>query len=62
MFADEELKELKFCVNEMIARRIEYKHTEINKMRLELNDKYLDLDYKLLNKILNRIKCGITQR
>ena len=52
MFTEEELKELKLCVNEMIASRIQYRHSETNKVRLDLNEKYLELDYKLLNKIL----------
>lgn len=55
MFTDEELKELKLCVNEMIASRIRYKHSETNEVRLSMNKTYLELDYKLLNKILKKL-------
>lgn len=55
MFTEEELKELKLCVNEMISSRIQYSHLETNDSRLVQNKKYLDLDYELLEKIINGI-------
>lgn len=55
MFTNEDLKELKLCVNEMISSRIQYSHLEANKNRLIENEKYLELDYRLLEKILNEM-------
>lgn len=51
-FSNEELQELKKCVNEMISSRIQYKNIEKNETRKMDNEKYLNLDYKLLDKIL----------
>lgn len=54
---EEELIELKLCVNEMIAKRQVYKQQEDPnlKLRLNKNSKFLKLDYKLLKKILKEI-------
>ncbi|MGL5149905.1 MAG: hypothetical protein ACRC7N_04925 [Clostridium sp.] len=52
MFNKEELKELKFSINTMISERISYRMYETSKKRLEANEKYLQLDYELLAKII----------
>lgn len=56
MFNKEELKELKYCVNNMIVSRQTYKTYEDSESRLNDNDKFLDLDYRLVEKILNLLK------
>lgn len=51
-FSNEEIQELKRCINEMISSRIQYSHTENNEIRKMDNKTYLDLDYRLLDKVL----------
>lgn len=60
-FSNEEIQELKKCINEMIASRIQYGHAENNNVRKCNNEKYLELDYKLLDKILKVEKEYILQ-
>lgn len=52
----EELKELKLSINEMISRRIQYGFSKDNQLRLDLNQKYLTMDYHLLEVIIKEIK------
>lgn len=52
----EELKELKMALNELISSRIIYRSTEKSKVRLSDNEKYLLLDYKLLEEIIKSEK------
>lgn len=52
----EELKELKLSVNEMISRRIQYGFSKDNQLRLDLNQKYLTMDYHLLEVIIKEIE------
>lgn len=51
----EELIEIKKCINTMIKDRIYYSTIETSKGRLTDNKKYLDLDYKLLDKVVKEI-------
>lgn len=52
----EELKELKLSINEMISRRIQYGFSKDNQLRLDLNQKYLTMDYHLLEVIIKEIE------
>lgn len=52
----EELKELKLSVNEMISRRIQYGFSKDNQLRLDLNQKYLTMDYHLLEVIIKEME------
>lgn len=52
MFNKEELKEIKLALNSMIASRQTYKAYETNEVRLAENEKYLLLDYALVEKIV----------
>jgi hypothetical protein len=47
------LKEAIACVNEMIVRRIEYSFSKDNNTRLRDNKKALQIDYELLEILLN---------
>ncbi|MGL5328875.1 MAG: hypothetical protein ACRDD7_06375 [Peptostreptococcaceae bacterium] len=52
MFSKEELKEIKLALNSMIASRQTYKAYETNEVRLADNERYLLLDYALIQKIV----------
>ncbi|MGL5330258.1 MAG: hypothetical protein ACRDD7_13385 [Peptostreptococcaceae bacterium] len=52
MFSKEELKEIKLSLNHMIASRQTYKAYESNEVRLADNERYLLLDYALIQKIV----------
>ena len=51
-----ELEEIKLCINTMISERIKYERFEKNNNRLSTNEKYKQMDYDLLDRILNEIK------
>ena len=55
-FSIEELEEIKLCINTMISERIKYECFENNNNRLSANEKYKQMDYELLDRILNEIK------
>jgi hypothetical protein len=55
-FSNEEMEELRRCINTMISSRIEYKYIENSEARIELNNKYLKMDYLLLDKVLKELK------
>ena len=55
-FSKEELQELKRCINCMIGNRIQYSIVEMNEKRNELNETYKQMDYDLLEKVMNGIK------
>ena len=55
-FTVEELEEIKFCINTMISERIKYERFEKNNNRLSTNEKHKQMDYDLLNRVLNEIK------
>lgn len=48
----EELKELKMCINTMVAERLKYTYIETNEERLKINKKFLDVDYELLRQVI----------
>lgn len=48
----EELKELKMCINTMVAERLKYTYIETNEERLKTNKKFLDKDYELLRQVI----------
>lgn len=54
-FTLEELIEIKKALNGMIGQRIQYEIIETNNKRLEDNEKYKQLDYNLLNKVIKEI-------
>ena len=54
-FTLEELIEIKKALNGMIGQRIQYEIIEINNKRLEDNEKYKQLDYNLLDKVIKEI-------
>lgn len=56
MFNKKELQEIKYCVNNMIVSRQTYKTYENNEYRLCENDKFLELDYQLVKKIINMMQ------
>jgi hypothetical protein len=51
-FDKQELEELKRAVNTLIGERIRYKIIESNENRVKASDEYLDMDYKILEKII----------
>ena len=51
-----ELEEIKLCINTMISERIKYECFENNDNRLSTNEKHKQMDYDLLNRVLNEIK------
>ena len=55
-FTIEELEEIKLCINTMISERIKYECFENNNDRLSTNKKYRQMDYDLLDRVLNEIK------
>lgn len=55
-FSKKELQELKRCINCMIGNRIQYSIVEMNEKRNELNETYKQMDYDLLEKVMNGIK------
>ena len=55
-FSIEELEEIKLCINTMISERIKYECFENNNNRLSANEKHKQMDYDLLNRVLNEIK------
>ena len=55
-FTLEELEEIKLCINTMISERIKYERFEKNDNRLSTNEKHKQMDYDLLDRILNEIK------
>ena len=55
-FTVEELEEIKLCINTMISERIKYECFEKNNNRLSKNEKYKQMDYDLLDRVLNEIK------
>lgn len=56
MFSKDELEEIRRCVNTMISERIKYKYIDDNEVRMETNNKYLQMDYKILEKILKEME------
>ena len=54
-FSKRELGELKRCINCMIGNRIQYDIVEMNEKRRELNEEYKQMDYDLLERIINEI-------
>lgn len=54
-FTLEELIEIKKALNGMIGQRIQYEIIETNNKRLEDNEKYKQLDYNLLDKVIKEI-------
>lgn len=54
-FSKKELGELKRCINCMIGNRIQYDIVEMNNKRRELNKEYQQLDYDLLERIIDEI-------
>lgn len=55
IFNLEELIEIKKALNGIIGQRIQYSITETNEKRLGENEKYKQLDYKLLEKFIKEI-------
>lgn len=54
--SNEEVIELKVALNELISRRVVYPQYEHSELRLKENNKYLKMDYKLLEKIIDVIE------
>lgn len=54
-FTREELEEIKRSLNCMISERIRYSLIENSEVRQQDNRKYLDLDYKLLENVLEEL-------
>lgn len=54
-FTTEQLEELRRSINTMISSRIEYKYVESSEVRKEMNNKYIKMDYSLLDMILKEI-------
>jgi hypothetical protein len=55
-FTLDELEELRRSINTMISSRIEYKYIENSEARIETNNKYLKMDYLLLDRVLKELK------
>ena len=55
-FTVEELEEIKLCINTMISERIKYERFEKNNNILSTNEKHKQMDYDLLDRVLNEIK------
>ena len=55
-FSIAELEEIKLCINTMISERIKYECFEKNNNRLSKNEKHKQMDYDLLDRVLNEIK------
>ena len=51
----EELKEIKYGLNEILRYRYTYKITEKNLKRRELNEKYIKMDNKLIKMFIEEI-------
>ena len=51
----EELKEIKYGLNEILRNRYTYKITEKNSKRRELNEKYIKMDNKLIKILIEEI-------
>lgn len=51
----EELQEIKMCLNEMMGARISYSFTETKPLLLAENQRYLNLDRRLLEKTIKQI-------
>lgn len=51
----EELKEIKYGLNEILRNRYTYKITEKNLNRRELNEKYIKMDNKLIKMFIEEI-------
>lgn len=51
----EELKEIKYGLNEILRNRYTYKITEKNLKRRELNEKYIKMDNKLIKMFIEEI-------
>lgn len=51
----EELKEIKYGLNEILRNRYTYKITEKNSKRRELNEKYIKMDNKLIKMFIEEI-------
>lgn len=58
----EELIEIKDSLNTMLGARIQYKAIETNERRLETNKNKLELDYKILKKVLEEIETRKRER
>lgn len=52
----EKLKEIKFALNNLIASRHTYPLNETMEKRLEDNAKYLQMDYEILQEVLDLIE------
>lgn len=52
----EEAMELKVALNTLISQRVVYPQYEQSELRLKENSKYLEMDYCLLEKIINVIE------
>ena len=57
-FTRVELEEVKRCLNCMISERIKYNLIENSEVRLQDNQKYLQLDYDLLERVIQKLKRG----
>ncbi|MBY6838713.1 hypothetical protein [Clostridium botulinum] len=55
-FTTEELKEIKIALNTLVGNRIQYRLFVQEGIRKEDNEKYLKLDYELIEKIVKYIK------
>ena len=51
----EELKEIKYGLNEILRNRYTYKLTESNSKRRDLNEKYIKMDNKLIKMFIEEI-------
>ena len=51
----EELKKIKYGLNEILRNRYTYKITEKNSKRRELNEKYIKMDNKLIKMFVEEI-------
>ena len=51
----EELKEIKYGLNQILRNRYTYKLTEKNSKRRELNEKYIKMDNKLIKMFIEEI-------
>lgn len=57
-FTRVELEEIKRCLNCMISERIKYNLIENSDIRLQDNQKYLQMDYDLLEKVIQTLERG----
>jgi hypothetical protein len=48
----EEMKEIKLALNEIMARRQVYKYEETKEKLLKDNERYIEMDIKLIKKII----------